>query len=77
MDTATRIELGDFADDRAVVVRCRADDELHRHPGGAAGPQGVAGPAGVLLLAPMQHQCPRLLERLERRRQVFLGGDTR
>ena len=61
--SAARLELGDRAEQLPVGVGRGADDELHGHPGGAAGVQRILRLSGGLRLALLQHQLPHLLER--------------
>ena len=77
VDAATRVELGDLADDRSVAIGRRPDDKLHRHPGHATRPERVRRQPIRLLGTGVIYERPRLLECSERRREALIGRDTR
>ena len=75
MDAAAGIERRHAIHDGAVGVGRGSDDELHRHAGDAARPTAVAWPAGTLLLAIVDDDATRPLQRDERSRHLLLRCD--
>src|SRR5688572_19467671 len=72
MDSAARIQLAHLADDGAVGIGARADDELHGHPRGPARMELVARTPRGLLAAAAQHVQARRLQRRHRRGEALV-----